>query len=156
MRTLGLALVAVVVTGVYRAAKAMEGSVGVGVTLLRYRELVQALATEVSIANDRAATTLEREMVGHYAAALKAYKDAGTVWEVKLQGADKVTISVNPELKRIARDKDYTISGTGTGDSFTFPLDDAVQSLWQTARRHLAEGHRLYTGEPAKDLPEPH
>jgi hypothetical protein len=141
--------------GVYRAGKAMEGATGVGVNLLKYRELVQAFASEVSIANDRAQTGSEREMVAQYAKALKAYKDAGDLWTRKLQGGAELTVGSDPELLRIARDEDYSIDGTGSGSGFRFKLDDAVQSLWRTGRGRLTEATRLYTGQAPKDLPEP-
>jgi hypothetical protein len=141
--------------GVYRSGKAMEGATGVGVNLLRYRELVQSFASEVSIANDRAQTSTEREMVAQYAKALKAYRDAETLWTMKLKGPAEVTIGSDSDLRRIVFDDDYRIDGSGAGSGFRFKLEEAVQALWSTARGRLNEATRLYTGQATRDLPEP-
>jgi hypothetical protein len=141
--------------GVYRAGKGMEGATGVGVNVIRYRELLQAFATEVSIANDRAHSAREREMVGQYAGALQAYQDAGFLWGKKLDGAKRLSMSSDPEVRRIVLNDAYNINGTGSGESFSFEIDDAVQVLWRSARIRLSEANRIYTGEESREMPEP-
>ena len=105
--------------------------------------------------NDRARTAAEREMVGQHAGALKAFRDADVLWKKKLDGAKRVGIADEPEIKRIALDDDYSISGTGTGAAFTFDTEEGVQALWRAGGGEVREANRLYTGEPAKDMPEP-
>ena len=97
----------------YRAAKNMEGAISVGVNLLRYRELLQQFATEMSIAKDKASNQAERDMVAAFDNAFLAYRDAGTLWEKKMGGSEQLSPSGDAELMRIT--DAYPISGTGSG-----------------------------------------
>ncbi len=136
----------------YRAGKNVEGALDVGVNLLRYRELVQSFSTEVSIANDRAGGSSERELVKTYNTALAAFKDAETLWGKKLNAQDGTLTCTDAEVRRVAGD--YPISGTGSGSGFTFKIDDAVQTIWRQARGNLSQATTLYRGERSPDLPE--
>ncbi len=130
--------------GLYRAGKGIEGAVSVGVNLIGYRELLQKLATEISIAADSAASDSEREMVTAYRDALVAYKDAETIWSKSLSGPSRLN-AFDPEIKRIAGE--YPIDGEGVGANFSFDAKAAVQTIWQTAQRELTRGNRVYNGE---------
>jgi len=137
----------------YRAGKNIEGAVAVGVNLLKYRELLQGFATEVSIANDKVANDAERALLKNYEEALVAYKDAGAVWEKRLKG-DTLSPADDPELVRIA--DAYPISGRGSGRAFTFSGEAAVQTIWVRAGARLKAANDLYTGNSADALPTPH
>ena len=78
----------------YRAGKQIEGGLGVGISLIRYRELLQELATEVSIASDLARWESEREMVAAFAAALATFKYAETTWtnNIRSKSDDQRTV----------------------------------------------------------------
>lgn len=65
----------------YRAGKAVEGSLAVGMNALRMSELEQALSTEIAVANDRAKTEHEKDLVLAYTAALVVLHDATTFWK---------------------------------------------------------------------------
>lgn len=73
--------------GVYRAAKSIESSTEVGVPYLKFGDLLRNLATEVSIADDKAKTKKEREVLGIYSEALTMYRDSYTLWRYKVEGA---------------------------------------------------------------------
>jgi hypothetical protein len=138
---------------VYRSGKGIESAVGVGVNLLKYRELVQSFATEVSIASDRAATDKEKELVGAYAGALLAYKDAGAIWGKKLN-TSWLRPADDPEVMRIYQA--YPISGDGKGSDFRFTIDSAMQTIWQSAGALVAHANDLYNGTESEGLPTPH
>jgi len=138
----------------YRAGKAIESATSLGVNILKYRELVQDLATEVSIGNDRASSGREKKMVALFGEALAAYKDAETVWGTKLKATrSQLTVSEYPELGRIV--SDYPINGLGVGPSFEFWPDPAIQVIWQRAGAKVRAAIAEYTGIPVPDLPEP-
>jgi hypothetical protein len=130
---------------VYRAGKAIEGSLSVGVTMLKFAELVQEFATEVSIASDKAESRAEKEMVGHYAEALSACQDSLTIWNTKIKKRGNLDVSVNPELRRIV--DAYPIQGKGGKEYFNFDPDAAIQVIWSQAGGRLAAANRLYNGE---------
>ncbi len=68
---------------VYAAAKAIEGSLGVGVKRSDYHDLLRALATQVSIAGDKVSSRREKEVLTLYEDAISAYGDAETLWEME-------------------------------------------------------------------------
>lgn len=70
----------------YRAGKTLASATEVGVNYQRFTELVQGLATEVSIASDAATTDGERRLLGLFREAADAYKDSLTIWTKKLAG----------------------------------------------------------------------
>jgi hypothetical protein len=69
----------------YRSAKAIQAATGVGVSYLKYSELVQAFATEHTVANDKASTTEADRIVDLFRNALKAYQDAGALWRHQIE-----------------------------------------------------------------------
>lgn len=137
----------------YRAAKSLESAVGVGVTLARYRELLQQFATELSISKDKAANRAEREMITAFADAFIAYRDAGTLWDQKVRGVEQLSPAGNAELMGIA--DAYPIRGSGSGANFTFAVDAAMQTVWRAADARLTRAVALYNGQSAPDLPDP-
>ena len=137
---------------VYRAAKAVEGALGVGVNLPKFTELVQTFSTEVSIAADTASNSTEKTMVGLYREALAAYQDSLTVWQKKIGGhQESLGIANDPELRRIV--ETYPIGGRGRGESFTFEPDDAIRNIWTYARGKADAANSLFNGESVSDVP---
>ncbi|HWW85258.1 MAG TPA: hypothetical protein VNZ26_16730 [Vicinamibacterales bacterium] len=67
----------------YRSIKAIEASTGVGVTYVKFGELLQAAATEVSIARDKATPGIEASIVADFDHVLDAYRDSATIWQRK-------------------------------------------------------------------------
>lgn len=76
----------------YRTAKGVETATHGGATLDQFSSAVQALATEVSVARDLAATPEEREMLDRYGKALRIYQDSVVLWsaELKADGGDLI------------------------------------------------------------------
>ncbi|MGI8785170.1 MAG: hypothetical protein ACR2L2_16150 [Acidobacteriota bacterium] len=70
--------------GVYRAAKAVEGASNSGVNCLKFSELLQSLATELSILSDKISTEQEKELAALYVAVSATYQDSSMLWKAKL------------------------------------------------------------------------
>src|SRR4051794_15305078 len=65
----------------YRAAKEIEGAVGVGLTYSKLGELVQRLNTEVGIARDAHPNAAEAKAIDLYAGAVDIYADSLALWK---------------------------------------------------------------------------
>lgn len=70
---------------VYRAAKAVEASANIGMDNHKFNDLLQTFATEASIAQDRADTANEREVVAEFKRVLEIYTDSKTLWDKKIK-----------------------------------------------------------------------
>jgi hypothetical protein len=134
----------------YRAGKEISGATQVGVALLRYRELLQGLATEIKIAEDKAKSTNEQSFVAAYKEALIAFQDAETMWRTKI------------ELAAAWRGKPVRIVLQGASEDFYGPLidkyqlrlsvgadktiavDEVQQAMWAEASKHLLAGEAIY------------
>jgi hypothetical protein len=148
---------------VYRAAKSVKEATAVGVNFTRYSELVQALATEASIARDKATSPGEQTLAQRFAGVVTAYRDSATLWQHKigdastdfLRGQIMVAISrlgtgemlEDPELRRIVdtyKITTQTIStGAGGGTAITIsPI--AVQIPWIMADLRMAAAEKTY------------
>lgn len=135
----------------YRAGKEITGATEVGVTLPRYRELLQALATEVDIAEDKATSGAEKSLVSSYKQALVAFRDAETMWKAKI---DLAPVTTRGEPVRITLD--------GPSEEFFGPLvdtyklrfsvdrngtitaDEMQQAMWAAAAKSLGVGEAIY------------
>ena len=78
---------------VYRVATELRSAQEVGMNRRRFGELLEKLATELSLSRDKAESPKEQRVIRGYAEVLQIYKDAAAIWDVK--------ISV-PEIKDIA------------------------------------------------------
>jgi hypothetical protein len=67
----------------YRSMKAIEAATSVGVTYIKFGELIQSAATELSIAKDKAAADPEKQMIESFGNVLKTYSDSATIWKMK-------------------------------------------------------------------------
>lgn len=147
--------------GVYRAAKSVKEATAVGVNFPRYSELVQALATEASIASDKASSPGERALAHRFASVVTAYRDSVTLWQHKIQDAGVsflsgqilVAIAVgageiheDSEMRRIVdayKINTQTISTAGGGKAITIsPV--AVQIPWIMAGQRMAVAEKTY------------
>ena len=90
---------------VYRVATELRSAQEIGMNRRRFGELLEKLATELSLARDKAETPKEQRVLQGYAEVLQIYKDAAAIWDVK--------ISV-PEIKDIAEQqaKDEAAAGS--------------------------------------------
>lgn len=117
----------------YRTAKTVQASTGVGVSYQQLGELLQKFATEVSIAADRSETPDERALVAANVAAFEAYKDSHAVWNSTIQSYSLVMPELQPMVSK------YKIPVTnGKFD------DDAIQVIWAVASEHVNKATALY------------
>jgi hypothetical protein len=135
---------------VHRSGRLTRENVGGGVTLLKYRELVGAYATDVSLANDHASTDLEREFVALHQAALKSFKDSLKVWGLKLaQGGNEITSNIDENsigLEKIA--DEYSIAGKSVAPTlWKYSADAIIQAAWQRAAAKLDAADTRFRGE---------
>ena len=93
---------------VYRVATELRSAQEVGMNRRQFGELLERLATELSLARDKAESPKERQVIEGYAEVLQIYKDAASIWDVK--------ISV-PELKMIADERVKIEVSAGSTDS---------------------------------------
>lgn len=68
----------------YQSAKAIEGSVSVGVNFQKFGELLQNFATEISIAHDKGKSEEEKELLKIYLEVLDMYQDSHRLWNSKI------------------------------------------------------------------------
>jgi hypothetical protein len=92
---------------VYRVATELRSAQEVGMNRRRFGELLEKLATELSLAKDKAESLKEQRVLQGYAEVLQIYKDAAAVWDVK--------ISI-PEIKDIADQQAKTAVEGGSSD----------------------------------------
>lgn len=135
----------------YRAGKDISGATEVGVTLLRYRELLQALATEIKVAEDKASSAKEVAFVSAYKDALVAFRDAETMWRAKI---DLASVTPRGEPARIILagpseeffgalvDKYKLRLSVDAENKIT--IDEMQQEMWKAGGNSLAAGEAIY------------
>jgi hypothetical protein len=83
---------------VYRAAKTINAATSVGVTYAKFGDLVQNLATEISIAEDKVTTARERTVLEKYKAVLLAYKLSNDEWTLFIKNSKATDNSITQEI----------------------------------------------------------
>jgi hypothetical protein len=116
------------VAPVYRAARALEASLQIGVNYNRFTEKVDQLATEVDIYEQQVAHVGgSAEFAKDFRELLTLYSDSAKVW-----GNDIERGSANENVRKIAIANGVTlIPGAYTHESF--PFDELRQKLWAKA-----------------------
>jgi hypothetical protein len=134
---------------VYRAGKAIEGSLAVGVTYMKFTELVQSFATEVSVAKDKAANPAERQLVELYGEALTGCTDSLTVWKLKIENPrdTRIDVSDNADVRGII--DTYAIQDGDPHAYSNLEPSGAMHLIWARVGAKLAAANRLYNGESA-------
>jgi len=92
---------------VYRVATELRSAQEVGVNRPRFGELLEKLATELSLARDKAESPKEQRVIQGYAEVLQIYKDAAAIWDVKLS---------IPELKNLSEQHSKYLTTAGSLD----------------------------------------
>ena len=92
---------------VYRVATELRSAQEVGMNRQRFGELLEKLATEVSLARDKAESPKEQRVIQGYAEVLQIYKDAATIWDVKLS---------IPELEDLSEQRSKNMVAAGSID----------------------------------------
>jgi hypothetical protein len=136
----------------YRSGKATSSATEIGVSYNTFSGLVQGLASEVSIANDRADNKAEKEMTKAYQEALAAYHASLVVWKNSIDGSrydfiPEGEIYVEDELKPIVAK--YSLSTQSrnieiTGHQFETIPESSVQVIWASAGKFLKTANRIY------------
>lgn len=114
----------------YRSAKAVEGAQAVGVSYVRFGEFLQAFATEVSIARDKAASAEERRMVGAYADALATLQDSLALWRAQFDTKAKQT--AEQVAARYSR---------------WFSEQELLQKVWSVALSQMEAANKMYLSD---------
>ncbi len=120
----------------------------------KFGELLQSLATELSIAKDKAKSDNEKELLKGFQEVLIAYQDSSTVWEGKIRSAGynwilSGQILVEPELDSIV--KKYSLPTKshefqGSGNKYETISEDAIPMIWTKAREQLEKATKTYYG----------
>lgn len=71
--------------GVYRSAKAIQGSTSVGVNYIGFGKLLQDFATELSIAEDKATSEKEKELIKSFEEVLRLCQFSYKSWKQKME-----------------------------------------------------------------------
>lgn len=125
----------------YRAFKRLSGATAVGVTKLKYDELLQEASAELLILADLAPGSADTAALERYVAALEKYKDAGVLWAEQIDGAQydwipKGRIYLEPEAAAIAERYNLPTEAHKTrfGSSFRSVASTSIQVLWELAK----------------------
>ena len=132
----------------YRAAKAIEGAVSVGVSYKKYSELLQNLATEISLGSDKAKTDIEKELLKSFLEVLTTHKECAFVWGKKIEfvghGWPKVQIPISLVRPLITK---YDLSTEKIYLGEVVSTDKAMQRIWAKAHQDLEKASKIYHGQ---------
>lgn len=147
--------------GVYRAAKSIQGATASGVSYTRFRELLQALSTELLMVRDHAPFS-EREtaLESLFAAALNHYENSAAFWTMT-SGETETPIYVyrpgqkpDTALVRLAglygipvHDRIYSPSMRQSAVQYKAIDRDAVQYVWRKASETVDAAVALYVAK---------
>jgi len=134
---------------VNRAAKAIEGSIAVGINYRNFQASLQALATEILIAKDKMKSQEEKDMLGNYSEVLSMYKDSLTLWQHKINDRGEYdyitgkqgTIVADSEVHAIA--EMYNLS-MAPNESGVMLADEGIQTIWGAAQQQLEKTNALF------------
>jgi hypothetical protein len=131
---------------VYRAGQGMKSATDVGVTLQKYRELLQVFASEVAMAEPKAANPREKAMVARWRDALVNYRDAVTLWVAKIEHGPTLPTTAIPEGPALI-DTYRLPTEQGVDPAYrTFSVEAGMQTVWQKAAANIAMANVAYTG----------
>jgi hypothetical protein len=136
----------------YRAAKAIDASLSVSITLPDYRKGIQAMATEVSIAKDKAVAPEEQKLVELYSDTLSVYQDGLEIWDKKLELQAKYEFSkaipcATEQITQIANRYNLNcIEWPGSSGIVVIP-NDTLQYLWAVAGTRLRKANASYLSD---------
>lgn len=153
--------------GVYRAAKAIQGATASGVSYITFRQLLQGLTTELSIARDHGPFS-EREtaLEGLFAAALRHYEISADFWKLKIDSSDamwkgEIPIQIDdprkpsdPSLVMLAglygipvHDRFYSPPMPASAFRYKAVDADAMQRVWTKASETVDAAAALYVAK---------
>ena len=139
----------------YRAAKAVDGAIAVGVNYQKFGGLLQDLSTELSIANDKAKSDTEKELLKRYSEVLTTYQDSANVWKGKIEGARYDWIpsgqvylenELRPIVTKYSLPTESHVIQT-TGHNFETISENAIQVIWRKGHEQLEKATKIYYGQ---------
>lgn len=122
----------------YRSARATQAGVGVGLNIGTYSTLLQSMATEATIASDRATTEKEKAIIASYVAALSSLNDAQTIWERKIDRNASGFIRIEDDVRELVSRYNLKIYEDGVY------ADEAMQAIWAKAGEQTDAATKLY------------
>jgi hypothetical protein len=130
-----------------RAGRATHSTVTVSVNDQHFREAISFYTTAVSLAKDHPGSQIDQQFVALHEAALTAYTDSLTLWNLRIASGSP-TLLAAPPVKRIVDDYGipYTKDKFGTVTRM-FEADGAIQTIWRVAGQKLDAADALYRGE---------
>lgn len=141
----------------YRAGSAVQTATAIGVTYGRFGDLVQAFASEVSLAGDAADGAAEHDILDHYSRAVLMYSTSSLLWDSKLRHSnpyewgwlrDRIVVE-NERIARAASDCGITLTDVpylnqkGHKPTYVMVPSDTVQKLWESAHAELETANTL-------------
>jgi hypothetical protein len=141
--------------GIYRATKAIDGAIAVGVSYIKFQELLQSLATEILIANDKVKSQQERDLLGMYSEVLSMYRDSAILLKYAIKHSGETdyygrTFVVSELSPIVVKYNLVTSRGVGVGreDSTTvISINDSIKVVWGTAHDQLETANALFLGK---------
>lgn len=137
----------------HRAAKTIEAATAVGVNYQKFGELLQNLSAEFSIANDKAKSDTEKELLKEYLDVLMTYQESATIWKKKITSTrydwiPSGQVLVESELRPIISKYSLpTESHIFTGIKFETISENSIQVIWGKASERLEKATKLYLGQ---------
>ena len=138
--------------GAYRAFKQIEAATDIGVSKMKYDELIQNAAGELLVLSDLAKGTSDSLPLQHYQAAIEIYKDAGMLWadeisNVRWSFVPAGKFMLNSGGMRVAQRYHFSVDTikyfSGRPDNYKVTSKDAVSELWQRAIKKAHAGDSL-------------
>jgi hypothetical protein len=129
----------------YRAIKTLDTSATVGVNLIKFRELIQQTATELSIAKDKAIDQKEKDLVALYENALAPYIDSLALWNAQLESKDTLSggLICSSEVFGIA--EKYQLKCLVWENVSVIPKQ-SLQYLWAMGSEKIKLANSVYLG----------
>jgi hypothetical protein len=140
----------------YHAAKAIDGAVAVGVNYQKFGELLQNLSTEISIANDKAKSDIEKELLKKYLEVLIAYQESAIVWKNNIecaqrgwpQGKIPLLSEIRPIVTKYSLPTEtYVFKYLKEKSEVTSDSENAIRVIWGKAHEHLEKANKMYFGQ---------
>jgi hypothetical protein len=147
-----------VFTPVYRAAKAIEGAMGPGVTFVKFGELLQGLSTEIAIAKDQQMNEIDKRLIAKYDDLLSAYKFSAALWKKQIENSEdywkgNIPVGFNGAISAELHEgvRTFKLSPVeqtmrGTGLKFLGLPRSSIQVVWAAAGDISSAATEMYYG----------
>lgn len=139
----------------YRSAKAIIGATSVGVNYQKFGELLQGLATEISIVKDKKLRENEQELLKLYEEAMRCYEDSMILWRAmikydvdnpgRMDYADmKMLLALQPMLARYGLELKID-ERASKFMNFTFYIlpKNSLQFIWGEAHKKIEQADKI-------------